>query len=388
MWNWSSVRRGPGYKTLPVATGDNTAPKFKYETQFVDPAFWSCVPSLPRTRTATVAYAPPGQADLRLTMCPSIRNTKTQRQDSPLRGLSKKVTHGRGWVGQRLRTGACTKLTSKKEQMSLGTVTTPEVSPSRKCPQPQPQHVVRETHIQEPSCPDHHVLAVQALQVIQERLRRIIIATSEQFTAQTVSAASSTRPLSTQELQRVREHGCRVLAQLSCCIPVSTRTLSHSMLLWFTFLDRALDSCTSSLATGARHTNGNGSTYLGLVVPMACFQVACKISESFAPRSSDLVYLEKAGWFAFDDECGGIQAAVSPCSSTSLLLQEEHNLLFALEWDVTMTSSLDQVEHLFDSHPDLDHDKISKLFVQALSTFPLVASESLPMTEESFAKGK
>ena len=271
--------------------------------------------------------------------------------------------------------------------MSLGTVMTPEASPSRTCPQPQPQHVLRETHIQEPSCQDHHVLTVQALYVLQERLRRIIMATSEQFTAQTVSAASSTRPLSTQELQCVREHGCKVLAQLACCIPVSTRTLVHSMLLWTTFLDRALDSCASSQAAGERHTIGNGSTYLGLVVPMACFQVACKISESFAPRSSDLVYLERAGWFAFDDEYG-IQAAVSPCSSTSLLLQEEHNLLFALEWDVTMTSSLDQVEHLFDSHPDLDHDKISKLFVQALSTFPLVASESLPMTEESFAKGK
>lgn len=51
-----------------------------------------------------------------------------------------------------------------------------------------------------------------------------------------------------------------------------------------------------------------------------------------------------------------------------------------------MTSSLDQVEHLFDSYPDLDQDKILKLLLHALSSFPLAVS--LPMTKESFTQDK
>jgi len=40
-----------------------------------------------------------------------------------------------------------------------------------------------------------------------------------------------------EEIQHARENGCRILERVSTCIPVSTCTVAHAMLLWNVFLD-------------------------------------------------------------------------------------------------------------------------------------------------------
>ena len=155
-----------------------------------------------------------------------------------------------------------------------------------------------------------------------------------------------------EAMRLAREKGCGILAMISCRIPASMRTFAHAMLLWNVFLDARSDSGTNPTPLDQRFGAAPDLHFLlpstplaDLLpnVPMACFQLACKTWESFAPRSQDLVNLaiEK-----------GVDA--TRCS-TRLLRDGEHSILSALRWDTCMTLTTDQVEKLLDLQPADSH---------------------------------
>lgn len=178
--------------------------------------------------------------------------------------------------------------------------------------------------------------------------------------------------LTAEELLRVRVDGCRLLAMLSSYIPqVSTRTIVHAMLLWNVFLDavstrptphRLHEPCLS-LDNADNHVNMDRDiSTLNQAAPTACLQLACKLCESFAPSFTHLIKILH--------HCQG-SAGSSSCSP-HLLFEAELSILSTLGWDVTMTTTLDQVEMLLDCHFQTDdrHDIVVTVF-KAFSS-PLV----------------
>ena len=135
---------------------------------------------------------------------------------------------------------------------------------------------------------------------------------------------------------------------ISYRVPASTRTFAHAMLLWNVFLDARSDSGTNPTPL---HQQFGASPDLHFLlpstpltdllpnVPMACFQLACKTWESFAPRSQDLVNL------AID------YGATATRCSTRLLRDGEHSILSALRWDICMMLDTDQMEMLLNLQP-------------------------------------
>ena len=153
-----------------------------------------------------------------------------------------------------------------------------------------------------------------------------------------------------EEIQHARESGCRILVRVSTCIPVSTCTLAHAMLLWNVFLDaraeliaansRPLDQRFAASADLLFLCPSTSFAHLVPSVPLACFQLACKTNETCAPRLQDLVGVANAYPGASD----------MPCSS-SLLCEGENSVLSALRWDTCLTPFVHEVERLLDIQP-------------------------------------
>ena len=177
--------------------------------------------------------------------------------------------------------------------------------------------------------------------------------------------------LNAEELQRVRKDGCKLVAMISSCQPqVSMRTIVHAMLLWNTFLDAVSTTPAphwphKPCLSRDRECKDRERDIMALdpTVPTACFQLACKSCEVFAPPLTHLVRV------LHQCQRVGIHAADSSFCSTDprLLYEAELNVLSALGWDITMTPTLDQVEMLLDSHfqtdsPDTRHNMVVTLF--------------------------
>jgi len=180
--------------------------------------------------------------------------------------------------------------------------------------------------------------------------------------------------LNAEELQRVRKDGCRLVAMISSYIPqVSMRTIVHAMLLWNTFLDAVSTTPAphwphKPCLSRDRECKDRERDIIALdptvpCIPTACFQLACKSCEVFAPPLTQLVRV------LHQCQHVGIHVAGSCSCSTDprLLYEAELNVLSALGWDITMTPTLDQVEMLLDSHfqtdsPDTRHNMVVTLF--------------------------
>ena len=177
--------------------------------------------------------------------------------------------------------------------------------------------------------------------------------------------------LNAEELQRVRTDGCRLVAMISSYQPeVSVRTIVHAMLLWNTFLDAVYTTPAphwthKPCLSRDRECKDRERDIIALdpTVPTACFQLACKSCEVFAPPLTQLVRV------LHQCQRVGIHAAGSSSCTTDprLLYDAELNVLSVLGWDITMTPTLDQVEMLLDSHfqtdsPDTRHNMVVTLF--------------------------
>jgi hypothetical protein len=177
--------------------------------------------------------------------------------------------------------------------------------------------------------------------------------------------------LNAEELQRVRKDGCRLVAMISSYQPeVSMRTIVHAMLLWNTFLDAVSTTPAphwphKPCLSRDRECKDRERDIIALdpTVPTACFQLACKSCEVFAPPLTQLVRV------LHQCQRVGIHAASSSSCSTDprLLYEAELTVLSALGWDITMTPTLDQVEMLLDSNfqtdaPDARHNMVVTLF--------------------------
>ena len=236
----------------------------------------------------------------------------------------------------------------------LSSGSTPSASPSNASPESSPMHQSRPVLLR------HHDQGLRQTspeQLLEIKISNVISSmcscSSKQSSDGTAWATVGWHSaMQTDQLQRAREDGCQTVATLSCISLVSMRTAAHAMLLWTSFLKAfAADFEKQPLpGAGACPTSNQDqfdsvedATAFILMVPIACFQLACKTWETFAPRSSELISLLK------DDSL--TLGQVETCFSTHLLLEAELLVLTVLGWDITMMLPVDNIERLLDNHP-------------------------------------
>jgi hypothetical protein len=147
------------------------------------------------------------------------------------------------------------------------------------------------------------------------------------------------------------------------------------MLLWNTFLDAVYTTPAphwthKPCLSRDRECKDRERDIIALdpTVPTACFQLACKSCEVFAPPLTQLVRVLHECQRSVVKHVGIHAAGFSSCSTDPRLLYDaELNVLSALGWDITMTPTLDQVEMLLDCHfhtdsPDARNNIILTLF--------------------------
>jgi len=242
---------------------------------------------------------------------------------------------------------------SAASQDVLSSGSTPSASPSNTSPESSPMHNSRPVLLR------HHDQGLRKTspeQLLADKISNVIKSTcscsSKQSSDGTAWATVGWHSaMQTDQLQRAREDGCQTVATLSCISLVSMRTAAHAMLLWTSFLKAFAPDFEKQPLPGACPTSnqeqfesvGDATAFIHMV-PIACFQLACKTWETFAPRSSGLIAMLKDGSL-------GQVAPKETCFSTHLLLEAEVFVLSVLGWDIIMMLPIDNIERILDNHP-------------------------------------
>lgn len=235
----------------------------------------------------------------------------------------------------------------------LSSGSTPSASPSNTSPESSPMHNSRPVLLR------HHDQGLRQTspeQLLEDKINNVITSTcscsSKQSSDGTAWATVGWHSaMQTDQLQRAREDGCQTVATLSCISLVSMRTAAHAMLLWTSFLKAFAPDFEKQPLPGACPTSnqeqfdsvGDATAFIHMV-PIACFQLACKTWETFAPRSSELISMLKDGSL-------GQVTPKETCFSTHLLLEAEAFVLTVLGWDIIMMLPVDNIERVLDNHP-------------------------------------
>ena len=132
------------------------------------------------------------------------------------------------------------------------------------------------------------------------------------------------RRLSPQQAARARDLGMAVLVMTSKSFDVSPRTFVLAGAMFDRWLGATVEVRAGETSTGEAGRRETGQ----IEPPLACFVLACKFVETFAPRLVDVVHV-------VEERC-----------SVEGLHEAEANVLAALGWDIDTVTGLDILHKL------------------------------------------
>ena len=132
------------------------------------------------------------------------------------------------------------------------------------------------------------------------------------------------RRMSPQQAARARDLGMAVLVMTSKSFDVSPRTFVLAGAMFDRWLGATVEVRAGETSTGEAGRRETGQ----IEPPLACFVLACKFVETFAPRLVDVVHV-------VEERC-----------SVEGLHEAEANVLAALGWDIDTVTGLDILHKL------------------------------------------
>jgi len=162
---------------------------------------------------------------------------------------------------------------------------------------------------------------------------------------------------------QLSQEGCVVIEMASQYFEMVSQTSRlirvHAMLLWNAFLDRDDEILTSLFTHAQKPEAGTPEAFYDdrhailNMVPLACFQLACKLCGGhgcIAPRSSHLMGVATDIWQRLQGLGGTITETINHPSvrltGHCVLFKAELRVLTALDWDITMVLEIDQAANL------------------------------------------
>ena len=162
---------------------------------------------------------------------------------------------------------------------------------------------------------------------------------------------------------QLSQEGCVVIEMASHYFEMVSQTSRlirvHAMLLWNAFLDRDDEIWTYLFTHSQKPEAGTPEAFYDdrhailNMVPIACFQLACKLCGGhgfIAPRSSHLMGVATDIWQQLQGQGVTITETINHPSvrltGHCVLFKAELRVLAALDWDITMVLEIDQAENL------------------------------------------
>ena len=162
-----------------------------------------------------------------------------------------------------------------------------------------------------------------SMETREAELRKLLLTQSS--AAQSTLALLNSQPLCTMtdtEMARTRDHGVALQVAASKTFEVSCRTCVLAVGIYDKFLAKTIH-ISSSREGASTHVAGHDlAEFFRMDAPLACFILACKFVETFAPRLVDVASIDGA-----DCRPSDVQSA-------------EHFVLTCLGWDIDLLTGI------------------------------------------------